>query len=116
MAAVQNTGEDQDVRVNDVDWDILAVMADGRRYTQAHLYNDVDELDEYSDDWIRKRVSHLRDVGLIEKVGTSTMYTISDYGLAALDLREEYQEDDLSPVEFGDRVRDHANNGDHSTE
>lgn len=108
MAAVESPAQDHTVRLNDVDWAILEVMADGRRYTQGYLYDDVDELDEFSADWIRKRVSHLRDVGLIGKVGTSTMYTITDYGLAALELRQEYKEEDLKPLEFGEMVREHA--------
>lgn len=107
MAAVRTGAPDADVRLNEPDWDILQVMSDGRRYTQQHLYDDVAELDDYSSDWIRKRVSHLHDNGLIEKVGSSSMYVISDWGRAALSIREE-ADDDLSPVEFGKLVRERA--------
>lgn len=99
--------QDLDVRLNDLDWELLEVMADGRRYTQQHLYDDIPELDEYSGDWIRKRISHLHDNALIEKVGTSTMYEISEYGEAALELRDDLP-DDISPVELGRRIRDYA--------
>lgn len=97
------------VRLNDVDWEILEVMSDGRRYTQQHLYDDVEDLDEHSPDWIRQRVSHLHDTGLIEKVGTSRMYVISDYGSAALELRERGEiDDDMTPQELGNLVRSFA--------
>jgi len=110
--AVSRTGnQDKPVRLNDVDLDILAVMADGRRYTQQHLYDDVPELDEYSDDWIRKRISHLHDNALIEKVGSSAMYEITDYGESALELHESGDiGPDTPPVKVGKMIRDHADN------
>lgn len=96
-----------DVKVNDLDWQILSVMSDGRRYTPAYLYNDVAELDGHSKEWIRKRVYHLRDHGLLEQVGSSSMYEITDWGEAALALRKEGA-DDMPPKEFGEAVRERA--------
>lgn len=107
MGAAASKGQDSDVRLNEVDWNILSVMADGRRYTQQHLYDDIEELDEYSSDWIRKRITHLHDNAMIEKVGSSSMYVITDLGRAALDLRDDV-DDDMSPVEFGKQVRARA--------
>lgn len=98
----------QKVRLNDVDWLILEVMSDGRRYTQTYLDKDVSELDDVSYDWLRQRISHLHDNGLIEKVGSSSMYVISEYGEAALELRDDIEDAGLSPVEVGKKVRSHA--------
>jgi len=107
MSRAHRGVQEQDVRLNDLDWDILEVMSDGRRYTQQYLYDDVAQLDEYSSDWIRKRISHLHDNALIQKVGTSSMYKISEYGRAALEIRDEIP-DDIRPVEMGKRVRKQA--------
>lgn len=100
------------MRVKGVDYDILETMSDGRRYTQQYLYDDVPELEDYSSDWIRKRVSHLYENALIEKVGSSSMYVITDYGRAALEVRYE-DEEELTPVEFGKRVREVADERDY---
>jgi len=104
---MSKSGHGKSVRLNELDWVILEVMADGRRYTQQHLYDDIDKLEEYSSAWIRKRIKHLHDNALIEKVGTSSMYTISEYGLAALRIRDDLP-DDISPMEQGKRIRTHA--------
>jgi len=99
---------DREVRLNDVDWMILGTLQDGRRYTQSYLANDLDKFEDQSYDWIRQRVKNLHDSGLIETVGSSAMYEITDRGRAALELREEVDISDLDPVEFGDMVRDQA--------
>lgn len=96
------------VRLNDVDWQILEVMRDGRRYTQTYLDKDIDALDDVSYDWLRQRVLHLYENGLIEKAGSSSMYEITEYGLAALELRSELETEDVSPVEVGEKIRRHA--------
>lgn len=101
--ATADSGNRVLVRINDLDWEILGVMEDGRRYTPQHLYADIDELDEHGDDWIRRRVSSLYDEGLIERVGTSSMYEISDWGLAALDLKEQ-GDADMPPKELAEEV------------
>lgn len=97
------------VRLNYLDWKLLETMSDGRRYTQSYISNDLPEYEDEGYDWIRKRMSNLHGHGLIEKVGTSSMYTISDLGRAALDLQDEYS-DEIPPREFGDMVRERANN------
>lgn len=99
------------VRLNDLDWDILSVMADGKRYTPAYLYNDVGALEKYGDDWIRQRVRHLHSEGLIERVGSSSMYVVSDWGRAALELEDEYN-DEIPPKEFTQRVLEKSQGND----
>jgi len=101
--ATAETDDRTTVRINDLDWQLLQVMADGKRYTPQYLYNDVDELSEHGDDWIRRRVSHLHDVGLIERVGTSHMYRISDWGEAALSFKSEGKAD-MPPKELAEEV------------
>lgn len=95
------------VRLNDLDWELLKHMSDGQRYTQKYLADDVGRFDDESYDWIRQRAVHLHDHGLIQRVGSSKMYQISDLGRAALELEGEYS-DELTPREFGDRVRNLA--------
>jgi len=108
MSTTTTNSQCQDVRLNDVDWKILEVMKDEKRYTQTYLDKDVDELDDVSYDWLRQRISHLHDNGLIEKVGSSSMYVITKYGHAALELQDEIHGSDLSPVEIGEMVRERA--------
>lgn len=103
------------VRLNDLDWELLKQMADGERYTQKYLADDVERFEDQSYDWIRQRIVHLHDHGLVERVGTSKMYMISDRGRAALELEDEYS-DDLTPREFGDRVRQLAQDLDSETD
>lgn len=105
MSASTITNKSAKLRLNRLDWDLLHAMSDGKRYTQQYLYDDVEELDEYGADWVRQRISHLYQNGLIEKVGTSTMYTISDYGIAALELEENIDED-TPPIEIGKMIRE----------
>jgi len=76
------------------------------RVTQSYLSQDCAETEQYSSDWIRKRFSTLRDLALIQKVGTSTMYQITAYGQAALD--HETDAGELTPAEFGEVVRESA--------
>jgi DNA-binding Lrp family transcriptional regulator len=99
---------DREVRLNDVDWMILETLADGRRYTQSYLANDLETFEDHTHDWIRKRVRNLHGSGLIKKVGGSAMYVITARGRAALELREEVDISDLEPVELGDMVRERA--------
>jgi len=106
MATAENQTREP-VRINDLDWELLDVMSDGRRYTPQHLYSDVEELDEHGDDWIRRRVSHLFDEGLIDRVGTSSMYEISDWGEAALDLKESGNAN-IPPKELAEEVIQNA--------
>jgi len=106
--ATAEIGNTTPVRINDLDWEILSVMADGRRYTPKHLYADVAELDEYGDDWIRRRVMELNDKGLVERVGTSSMYRISSWGEAALEIKSE-GEADVPPKELTEKVMTRAN-------
>jgi hypothetical protein len=106
MATAETSGN-TDVRLNDLDWQLLEVMADGNRYTQQHLYDDIEALEEHSADWIRQRVSHLYGLGLIQKVGSSRMYVINNTGRAALDVRDQMDADD-SPSDLRDRIMDRA--------
>lgn len=103
--SVAESNQEATVRLNELDWQLLEIMSDGRRYTPAYLYNDVEALDEHGDDWIRHRIAHLHDSGLLDSVGSSSMYEISDWGLAALELRDE---NDLAPQEFSKRVMEQA--------
>ena len=96
-----------EVRLNSLDWMILEALSDGRRYTQKFLSEDVEEFEDVGYDWIRQRVAHLHGHGLIQKVGSSSMYVISDDGRAALDLKDEY-DSEMPPAEFGQMVRDRA--------
>lgn len=114
MAMAESPGRDS-VRLNDLDWKILQIMSDGKRYTQAYLYNDIDALEDQSADWVRQRVSHLFEAGLIEKVGTSSMYVISDLGEAALRIQDEIDED-ISPRELSDMIREEARQSDRAGE
>ena len=106
MAVSEMVG--REVRLNDVDWMILETLQDGRRYTQNYLAYDLDRFEDQSYGWIRRRVMNLHDSGLVETVGSSAMYEISDRGRAALELRDEADISDLDPVEFGDMVRERA--------
>ena len=106
MATVETVMRDE-VRPNDLDWEILSVMADGKRYTPAHLYNDVDELAERGDDYVRRRVRELHDDGLINRVGTSSMYVISDWGEAAVEIRAEGNHE-VPPKEFMQLILERA--------
>lgn len=92
MAKAENPDR-TNLRLYDVDWEILEVMSDCRRYTQQHLYDDVPELEEHSSDWIRQRISRLHDMGLVQKVGTSAMYEISNDGIAAYQIWLERGDD-----------------------
>lgn len=114
MATARTGGRDS-VRLNDLDWKLLEIMSDGKRYTQAHLYNDVEELDDESADWVRQRVSHLYDQSLIEKVGTSSMYEISELGQAALLVRDDIGED-ATPREITDLIMQEATQSDRADE
>jgi len=105
MASTETTN-DTPVRINDLDWRILKVMADGRRYTPAHLYRDFDEFDEWGNDWVRQRVNNIYEAGLIDRVGTSSMYEINEWGETALENQKEWSE--LEPREFHKRVRGHG--------
>lgn len=107
--AVVGMDNNEPVRLNDLDWKILEIMGDRRRYTPAHLYNDVEELGEHGDDWIRRRVMELHDNGLIERVGTSSMYVISNWGIAALELQEEGKiDEDDTPKELTQKLIERA--------
>ena len=104
----QNMSDRAPVRLNDLDWKILHQMEDGKRYTQSYIARDLPNFEEDSYDWVRQRVSNLHNHGLIQKVGTSDMYEISDLGEAALQLENEYNSDEISPREFSDKVREKA--------
>ena len=87
MASVSIAGREK-VRLNDLDWQLLEILSDGRRYTPKYLYTDVEELDDHGEGWIRQRVTHLYELGMLDKVGSSSMYEITPLGRAALDLRD----------------------------
>lgn len=99
--ATAGMSANKDVRLNDLDWEILEIMADGNRYTPQHLYDDI--LENEGAGWTRQRVRHLAENGLVEQVGTSRMYEISNWGQAALDVRDEADEDE-TPKDFTQRV------------
>lgn len=108
--AIAKTNARTELRLNDLDWELLSIMADGKRYTPAYLYNDVPELDQHTGHWIRQRIGHLHEHGLIEKVGTSSMYVITDWGHSALDLRDEISDED-PPQDLMKRIIQHSESG-----
>lgn len=84
------------------DFEILELMSDGKRYTGSYVGDLLDRKGTYMNSRFRTLAGH----GLIQKVGESTMYTITPLGHAALELRDEYSHE--SSAEWGDRVRDLA--------
>jgi len=96
----------RDVRLNDLDWELLEIMGDEERYTPQHIYDDVLGAPDFETGWLRQRIRNLAEAGLISKVGTSRMYRINSWGLAALEIRDEYE--DSSPQEFSRMVIQHA--------
>lgn len=77
------------------DFDILAAMSDGRRQTATNIAAIIDRDSRY----MNNRLAELAGHGLVEKVGPadqSGMYVITDRGLAALELKDEYDHD-LAP-------------------
>jgi predicted transcriptional regulator len=81
------------------DFDILNVMSDGRRYTGSYMGEILNRKGTY----MNSRFRTLSGNGLIEKVGNSTMYEITDLGHAALELRDEYAHE--TSAEWGEQVR-----------
>jgi DNA-binding MarR family transcriptional regulator len=84
--------------VDPTDFEILEEMGDEQRYTPGYLA----ELLEKDSTYMSNRLGQLRGYGLVERVGTSTMHTITSKGQAALQLREEYDHDDAQS--FGEQV------------
>lgn len=71
------------------DFDILEVLSRGKRQTPANVAAHVDKGRQY----VRKRMNHLVEHGLVTEVGPSKrsgMYVITARGRAALALRGEY--------------------------
>jgi len=108
MAASSLSGNPT-VRINNLDWQILEVMADGKRYTPSYLGNDVEELNDYKADYIRRRVTDLYGYGLLKKEGESSMYKINERGETALRLRDEGTiTDETSPNETRKLIAEHS--------
>jgi DNA-binding PadR family transcriptional regulator len=87
------------------DFDILEAMSDGRRDVGVNIAEKLGRDRGY----INTRLPDLRDYGLLTKVGpapNSGVYEITPEGLAALALRDRY--DELGRDEFEDLVDDRA--------
>lgn len=83
------------------DFQILEVMADGKRQTATNLGELLDKDSRY----MNNRLAELAGHGLVEKVGPSErsgMYVITERGQVALEHRDEYSHD--SAPEFGELV------------
>ena len=75
------------------DFDILEALADGKRNTAANLAIEIDRDRAY----INTRLPLLADHGLLERIGpapSSGLYEITETGLAAIEHRESYHDDD----------------------
>ena len=79
--------------VQPTDFDILSVLADGRRNTAANIAYHIDKNRAY----INTRLPVLADYGLIHRVGPapdSGLYEITARGEAAVEHRDVYGEVD----------------------
>ena len=89
--------------VQPTDFDVLSVLADGRRNTAANIACHIDKNRAY----INTRLPILADYGLIERVGpapNSGLYEITARGEAAVEYREVYGEVDDFAVVIDDAV------------
>ena len=89
--------------VQPTDFDVLSVLADGRRNTAANIAHHIDKNRAY----INTRLPILADYGLIERVGpapNSGLYEITARGEAAVEYREVYGEVDDFAVVIDDAV------------
>lgn len=89
------------------DFDILEAMSNGRRQTAPNLAAILDKESTY----MNNRLAELAAKGLVEKVGPakrSGMYVITDRGLTALQLRDEYSH--AAAREFGELIDRETNN------
>lgn len=84
------------------DFEILETMQGGERETATHIAEILGQDSRY----MNNRLSSLAGYGLVDKVGVSSMYVITHLGLAAIDLREDY--DHSHTVEWGEKVRGRA--------
>ena len=75
------------------DFDVLEALSDGKRNTAANLAIEIDRDRAY----INTRLPLLADHGLLERIGpapNSGLYEITAMGLAAVEHREAYHDDD----------------------
>jgi predicted transcriptional regulator len=76
------------------DFEILEALADGKRNTAANLSYILDKDRSY----INTRLPVLADYELVERIGpapNSGLYEITEKGIAAVDLQEEYRSEDV---------------------
>lgn len=70
-----------------IDFEILSAMNDGKRHTAPELSESL----EWKSNYIGNELRKLEGDGLVERVKTSSMYTLSDTGRRALRFREDYK-------------------------
>lgn len=75
--------------VQPTDFDILEEMADRKRYTGSALAQLLDHKPRY----MSNRLAHLEDHRLVDRFMDTTMFEITEMGLVALQLRDEYSHD-----------------------
>jgi len=80
---------------NPTDFEILDLMSDGERYTPGYVAECLDRDSGY----MRNRIRELAGNGLIDRVGNSTMYILTQRGRVALELRDQYEHEEAR--EFG---------------
>ncbi len=95
------------MRLRDVDFEILNVLTEGR-----NVAPNIDDRIDFERTYINTRLSVLTDMGLAERIGVekSGLYSITERGRVALELRDVYDEISDDPdrplVEFDDLVRE----------
>lgn len=86
------------------DFEILDIFSDGERDVGVNVADRLDKNRGY----INTRLPQLEDYGLLERVGPSDrsgLYRITPRGIAALKLRERYDDDDFADL-IDDRAAD----------
>jgi len=88
------------------DFEILDALSDGRRNNAVNLSHELDKNRSY----INTRLPVLADYGLVERVGpapNSGLYQITEKGRTALQLRPEYEAEDVDfDAELEDALED----------
>lgn len=88
------------MKLRPIDFSILAELTDGRNVA-ANLYMTLDSSRQY----VNERMGLIHDYGLVRRVGPNEnvgLYEITEKGLAVVDLREQYKNEDLDFEELVD--------------
>lgn len=87
--------------VTPTDFEILSVLADGRRNNAVNIAHELDRNRAY----INTRLPVLKDYGLVESIGpapTSGLYEITEKGRVAAANRSVYEDDETDFEAFLD--------------